>query len=214
MLTVITPATTTRLTTVARVREEFPSITEAVASDGQVTRWIDRASAMVVQFCNRSFAQETVRQTEFPCGVSRILLERTPATDLTVTLDGTALVAGTDYHHDAQRGALYRLSNGRPCVWNGTVQLDYKGGYVVPGETGANLPGDVEYAVQLWCASFVSSQSSATSAASGGLKREVIEGVGQFEYYQESTSTTSSSTSSSDTATPESLLAQYRRIAF
>lgn len=172
MLTIITPATATRLTTVARVREEFPSITVDLASDGQVERWIDRASAMAVRYCNRPFAQDVVRQVEFAGGESRILLERTPATDLAVTLDGAALVLGTDYHHDAKRGALYRLTGGRPGVWAGMVQIDYKGGYVVPGEFDATLPGDVEYAVQLWVASFAVSMPSVTS--SGTIKRESI----------------------------------------
>lgn len=215
MLTVVTPATSTRLTTVANVRAEFPSITVSVASDGQVNRWIDRASQMAVDYCNRPFAAEVVKQTEWPCGESRIVLERTPASALAVTVDGVSLVAGTDYHHDTRRGCLYRLSDGRPSVWTGTGVLDYTAGYIVPGEVGENLPGNVEAAVLLWIASFVASQSSATSTASGGLKREVIEGVGTFEYYQEgSTSETSASSSSADRPTPESLLAPFRRIVF
>lgn len=234
MLTVITPATNTRLTTVDNFRSEFPSVTTAIASDGQVQRWIDRASSMAVDYCQRVFAAEVVRQIEFPhlygnlehgglhyaarvmetpSSLSRIVIERTPATDLVVTVDGSTLTDGTDYHHDKRRGCLYRLMAGRPSIWCGTVQLDYTGGYVLPGDDGANLPGDVEYAVQLWMARFVAAMTTATSAAEGGLKAEQIVGVGTFEYYSKVQSVMPGAAGVNQ-PTPESLLAPFRVMVF
>lgn len=214
-LKVTTAASTSQLTTVARVRAEFPAITTGVADDTLLGRWIDRASAMAVEYCGRKFAQEAVQERDWNFCKDVILLARTPATAITVTLDGTELVEDTDFIHDAATGALYRLSDGQPTAWSGsTLVIDYDGGYVTPDDASPTLPGDVEYAVQLWVASFVASQSSATSSTgSGGLKREVIEGVGTREYFQETTSSGSAETSvSADRPSPESLLAPYRRI--
>lgn len=205
-LTVITPAASSRLTTVDAFREEF-GVASGAASDAQVLRWIDRSSAMAADYCSRVFAQEVVRQVDAFLGCSSILLERTPATAIVVTVDGTDLTAGVDYHHDPVRGALYRLRNGRPCVWRGLVQVDYAGGYVLPGNDGANLPGDVEYAVLLWSASFMGRATTAT--ASGTIRREQIDGVGYTEYFDPTISTPPAG---SALQTPQQLLAPYRRV--
>lgn len=51
-----------------------------------------------------------------------VLLDRWPLAAVnSVTEDGTALVAGTDYRADLERGILTRLSGGVPAPWTSTV---------------------------------------------------------------------------------------------
>jgi hypothetical protein len=210
MLLTLEPPATTRLTTIERLRQEFPAITVSAASDTLVERWIDRASAMAVSFCNRPFAQALYREIlSSPSGA--ILLERTPVEVVELTEGGIELAAGDDYWLDADTWQLRRIAAERETAWRGVVRIDYRGGYVVPGEEGANLPADVEYAVQLYVAAFFGSQASAaSSSATGGLKRETVDGVGTREWYQEST-TSGEASSSSGQFSPEDLLLPFRR---
>lgn len=201
MLTVITPADNTRLTTIDAVRTRI-GISETV-DDEVIEALIDEASAAAVSSCRRVFAQETVRQLVFPCRAPQILIERTPATDLTVTEDGSVLVAGTDYHHDTDKAALIRLFDGRPTCWTAaTVQLDYKGGYVLPGEDNRTLPAEIEGAVLLMIGACYSSQSRVVEA----VKAEEVTGVGRTEFFS------AAGSSSAAPGRAEEILDRYRRI--
>lgn len=208
MLTVITPATNTRLTTVAAVRDQF-SISTTDLDDAKVETLIDRASAMAVAFCGRPFAKETVRQLAFlQAPAQTIVLERSPvdAASLTVTESGTALVKDTDFYLVADRPILFRMDSGRPSLWSrATIQIDYDAGYVLPDDVGTRtLPADVETAVLYLAGDIL----QVVQRGEGGiLKRERVDGLGDQEWYMPGAASRMSNPVS------EILLAPYRKVA-
>lgn len=149
--TVTTAATSYDLTTLDVVRDEL-GITDN-AKNATLQRYITAASLMAAQYCNRVFPAETItdkvlRRREswprlLPTGAQVLQLERWPLVSVTsVTEDGTALVAGTDFTPVGSAGQLIRLdSNGNArswCIFPLTVV--YVAGY-------DPIPSDVEDAV-------------------------------------------------------------------
>lgn len=175
MLIVITPATTTRLTTLDTVRARY-GITVQQADDIVVGALIDTASQMAVDFCNRGFARETVRQAE-RCGHSRIKLERAPASAIQVAENGS-VVPSDGYYLDAASNVLWRLNGDGAASWSGLVEITYDAGWILPGEDDANLPASIEHAVLLLIGALWSAQERAP-----GVKSESVEGIGRTDYW-------------------------------
>ena len=177
MITVLTPATATRLTTVAAVRERF-GITLQDAADAVVEGMIDVASRMAVEFCNRTFGRETVKQIDISCRRgSGIFLERSPAT-VTAVSEGGQAVAPEGYYLDAERNTLVRLSDGRPAYWSGETEITYATGWILPGDENATLPVTIEHAALLLIGAMWSAQQRDPLA-----KSESVEGVGRVDYF-------------------------------
>ncbi|GBD48095.1 hypothetical protein [Methylopila sp. Yamaguchi] len=179
MLTVVESATSRRLTTVEHVRMDL-GLGSQTPSDAQVERFIDQASAAAERFCRRTFARETVLQTIRACDLNRaLLLERGPVSSVeTVTWNGSA-ISSADYETD--RGFLWRLSaaSGRRMFWGGSVlAVRYVAGYVLPGETGADLPADVERAVIQLVGAALSTQGRDPL-----VKSEDVDGVGEITFW-------------------------------
>ena len=162
--------------------------------DDFLTRSITRCSRAAANFCNRTFAIETVqdqitlRRDRWP----RMIVERPEILQLTrwplvvvtsVTVDGTALVAGTDFLVDATNGQLQRLNDyGNMTPWIGeTIVVVYSAGYVLPDQspvTGAlNLPDDIQDAVsRMVYTRYAERQRDPL------VKSEQVDGVGRTDY--------------------------------
>lgn len=119
--------------------------------DALLATLIQQASAAIVAYCNREFAEETVvesyRLIERGTGcrtVEALILARVPVTVITsVVEDGTTL--GTDeYEVDADTGFLWKLDgDDNPTAWSGPkIVVTYDGGY----EMLDTLPQDLEAA--------------------------------------------------------------------
>lgn len=182
MLTVITPATNRKLTTVSNLRLDL-GYGPAEPSDAALNRLIDVTSAAVETYCNRIFARETVRET-FDCvaGENWILLERYPVYQfVTLSVDGEVYDAA-NYQNDD--GFLYRLDDeGRRVPWGGgPFVVEYSAGYGLPSDDpalpGPQLPFDIQSAI--------SAEISAKQAQKGRdplVRSEMEEGVGSTSWF-------------------------------
>lgn len=176
MLTVLEPATATRLTTVPTVRARY-GITDGDATNAVIEGLIDTASQMAVDFCNRTFGRETVRQTNHAGGGSRILLERSPAIITEVRESGEVLPSD-GYYLETSLNVLVRLSGDVITCWGGKVETTYHAGWVLPGHEGANLPATVEHAVLLLIGAIWSAQQR-----DPGVKSESVDGISRTDYW-------------------------------
>lgn len=151
IVTVTAAARTYDLVDIAAVREEL-SLTDN-SKNALLSRYITSASAMVAQYCNRVFPAETMTEQLWASrdrwprlvegGVPNLQLTRWPIQSVTsVTENGTALVANTDYAIDAANGQLIRLDgNAYPKLWPVyPIVVVYSGGF-------AEIPVDVQDAV-------------------------------------------------------------------
>lgn len=201
MLSVVTPATSARLTTVERARALLGF---AAGQDALALRSIDVASAVVVDWCRRPFALETVRETIlWSDSREGILLARGPVTAfVSVKQDGVDL-ASSEYTYDRELGRLYRQdAGGHVFRWWGSVAVEYSAGYTLPADTGTwTLPPPVERAAILIA-------GAAMSAAERDplVKSETVEGVGATTWWVPGASGLPSPEA-------EGLLQPYRRIA-
>lgn len=152
ILEIGTPATTTKLTTLERVKLEL-SITDS-SKDAILNAKIDEAGSDIEAFLGYRVARETVTETFWQAPVNEapeyILLERFPVASITsVTLDDD-LLASSLYRLDANTGILYKLDDaGLGSTWfvSESLVIVYVGGYLLPGESGRNLPFAIEAAV-------------------------------------------------------------------
>jgi hypothetical protein len=162
--TVVTPAADHVLANVATLKDDWGI--SGTADDAFLGRAIGRCSAAAEQYCNRIFAYETVQdRVSLSCegwphmivrDLQAIQLSRWPLAAVTsVTVDGTALIEGTDFIKDAANGRLLRLdSDGRTRTWCGAlVIVVYAAGFVLPAWDATQFPGiptlpfDIEDAV-------------------------------------------------------------------
>lgn len=179
MLTVITPATTTALTTLAAVKADLAE--SGVADDGWLEDAIRRASATVCRFCNRAFALETVRETiRLPTPTDALTLARWPLVSIVSITEAGKPLAGTGYEAERDAGTVYRLTGSdtrRP--WPaGKIVVEYQAGYALPGDPVRTLPEDIERAVIL----LVRHQWHARGC-DPLVKAEEVDGVGRVEYW-------------------------------
>lgn len=212
-VTVITPATAKRLTTVANVRGDL-GLPEGAPPEPQVLRWIDQASQQAATYCRRTFGREVVRERVDLCRLGSmtedggILLDRSPVVSIgSVRIDGASL-APEVYAADGR--ILYRMEGDERRCWHGRdLVVEYTAGWFLPSEAGGlpdgvePLPADIERAVI---------QLVGVSASMAGrdiaIKSESVEGIGSRDFYVQGASA----------ALPhpeaEATLAQYRRMLF
>lgn len=199
MLTVLTGATKTDLTTLAAVKSELG------ITDGQDNEWltiqIQVASQMVVDYLNVMAAddgsvtigQETLVET-FRVHHSRylsrrldsertqyLILSRRPVTSITSVVQDGLTLDPSEYEVDGA-GALKHLSSDRPTDWNGNkVVVTYAAGWLLPGQSGRNLTPDIESAtIGLVKAAWYARKRDPN------LKEENIPGVLQVSYFYRS----------------------------
>jgi hypothetical protein len=150
ILTVTTEATTYDLTELSDVKDEL-SLKDG-NSDATLKRYISSASLAAMQYCNRTFAVETLSEQFFADppnrmvrgGVKVLQLARWPliAGSVVVTEDGVLLVENTDYLVDKTNGQLTHLDvSGLSVLWHPLpLTVAYQAGY-------ATTPVDVEDAI-------------------------------------------------------------------
>lgn len=150
ILTVTIAAKTYDLTDLADVKDELGITTGG--SDTVLGRYISSASLAAMQYCNRTFAVETLSEQFFADhpnrmvrgGVKILQLTRWPlvAKSTVVTEDSIVLVEGTDYLVDNANGQLTRLdASGLAVYWHPLpLTVAYSAGY-------ASIPLDVADAI-------------------------------------------------------------------
>ena len=152
--TVLTAATDTDLTDLAAVKEELEI--QGTRNNSWFSRAISVGSTAIQNYCNRTFAQQTIQDQFWFARDSwpRIVRDEIAPLQLTAwptisivsvveTIAGivTTLAIGTDYLLDAEHGQLTRLNlHGNPCHWySSPVVAVYNAGY-------AAIPADLDEA--------------------------------------------------------------------
>lgn len=156
IVTVTTPATVERLTTVARVQADL-GIT---GSEAEIETAINEASSRIEAELGYHLALETVTETFRPTSgheyASAILLDRTPVVMIDgITTDTVTLIEGA-WTVDPVNGLLLWLDGsglGQSWHFHNALSVSYSGGWVMPGEEGRTLPPAIESA----CVAYVRS---------------------------------------------------------
>jgi hypothetical protein len=207
ILTVTTAASSYDLTTLERVKEEL-GITGS-SDDARLSRLITASSAAVATYLNRVLAREIVSETirfdDYECR-EEIVLQRSPIAAVTSAAEDGTTVDSDEYEIDADSGIIYRLdAAGYRYVWFACKSLVvvYSAGWVLPGNSGANLPAEIEQAA---IAAFRGMYFS--TSRDPMLKAEEVPGVQRLEYW------VGQSQSATAGPAPEvlALIAPYRRI--
>lgn len=181
MLTVVTPATAFRLTTVERARVLLGF---GNGEDAAVQRLIDQASRTIAEFCRRPFGVETVRETFGGCDIKGdgALLSRSPVTAFGPVLADGATLLTTEYQHDRESNRLYRVdaSGWRWPWWSGSgLTVEYTAGYTLPADSGSwTLPESVERAAIMLVGAYLS-----TRAKDPLVRTEDVAGVGSTTWW-------------------------------
>lgn len=186
MLTVLTPASSSRLTTVENVRLDL-GLPDGGLSAAAIARLIDQASAAIAQFCQRSFGVEALRETpHVPARGDRLVLSRDPLIEVTKVTRLGEVISASDYEVD---GGVLRLLRG--SWWNacrGTgLSVEYRAGFTLPGDavtSGPALPADVERAAIMMVGTMLSMRGRDPL-----LKSENVQGVGSSSYATPAAST-------------------------
>ena len=144
--TVVTPAPSRDLTTLADVREQLSIRSNDTAQDAWLAKVISRASAQAEKYCNRIFAQQDY-QDQFgamSCDTGTpLMLGQSPVTVTLVTVDGTDL-ADTDFIADSLPGLLYSTVEPRQWIATSSLTVQYTAGF-------DPVPDDVQQAVIELC---------------------------------------------------------------
>jgi len=148
MLTIISPAESHRLTTLATIKSEL-RLTSG-ADDDFLSSLIDQASGAIRTWCGRSFALETVRETiHLKTASESVMLSRWPVVSIVAVTASDQALGPVTFEAEDESGFIYRTdSSGDRVGWpSGKVVLEYSAGYVLPGKPGRTLPDDIERAV-------------------------------------------------------------------
>lgn len=177
MLTIITRATSKRLTTIEAVKTEL-EIADAT-QDAFLASLIDQASDAIASWCGRDFARETVREIIFmDVAHGSMILTRRPVLSIEALQMGSLTLSPTQAMVD-ESGLLYRVeANGRRIPWlPGRYTIDYVTGFVMPGETDRTLPADIERAAIIMVKSMWMGRNRDPL-----IKLEDISGIARFTY--------------------------------
>jgi hypothetical protein len=149
LLTVLTPASSRALTTLATVKDEIDAGPDD--TDARLSRWIAEESERIETYLGRALAEEVLQETfrlrdwanRLTGAPGHLRLTRRPVTAIaSIDVDGITLATG-QYEADAGAGLLYRLHDDRRVWWCGrTVVARYTAGYASIG----TLPRPIEAA--------------------------------------------------------------------
>lgn len=200
ILTVVTPASSYDLTTLAVVKDEL-GITDTNA-DATLTRWIAESSERIRAYTERDWGLETVtelfrmnnRETFFGghphhVGLHGLRLARWPITEITslVEDDIYTLVQGVDFEIDANAGLVYRLFNGGmpggELRWHWRhrkVLVSYSGGYSLPEYSGGH--GSAPLRLQQACLALIKGRWGGRTR-DPSLRSFIIPGVIEKSYW-------------------------------
>jgi hypothetical protein len=185
MFEVITPATSTALTTISRAREVLGF---GSGDDRAATVLIDQVSRAIADYCRRPFGIEALRETfdDRDLYDAGPLLSRSPVVEITSVRAAHAALLPAEYRLDRQRNRLQVIdAAGLPVPWwGGGLTVEYRAGYVLPGDAegdnapAVTLPTSVERA-----AIILLSTALAGRSRDPGVKQESTEGVGSTTWY-------------------------------
>lgn len=181
MLEIVTPASSTRLTTLDAVKADLGL--SGSANDDALGALIDQFSNAIAAWCGRTFGAATVRETQDVsrlCDRRSILLERWPVIAISsITVAGEAL-ASDAYVLDATKGELlFRGDSTRFTLWPvGETIVVYSTGYALPDDDDRTLPHDIERACILMVRSAWTSMGRDPA-----LRSEESTGVAIFTYF-------------------------------
>lgn len=135
-VTILTAATVSNLTTLARVQLELGITPGDDDTEAVLLGMIARASQAIVRECGRPFAVETVYETLKGTNSQILGLSRAPIVAVTEVLEDSEAI--TDYSvEDAEAGALYRDAGWRLAFgasgYGGWDTAAYASGYILPG---------------------------------------------------------------------------------
>lgn len=151
MLTVVTQADTTLLTTLAACKSELQLA--VTTDDAYLESLISQASGAIAGYCGRTgFGRETLSQTErLTRPRACIMLARDLAPDVaSVAEDGAALDAAS---WELDGSLLYRLSGDARVPWSArTVVIAYDAGFALPDYAPADLARAAVLTVSAWYA--------------------------------------------------------------
>lgn len=149
LLTVLTPASSRALTTLAAVRDEIDA--GADDTDARLTRWIAEESARIEARLGRVLVSEDVRETFRLDHRDRwhanppdhLRLTRRPVTAIASAVVDGAILDPDRFETDAEAGLVFRLRGSRREPWCGRmIEVTYTGGYPSIGA----LPRPIEAA--------------------------------------------------------------------
>jgi hypothetical protein len=144
--TVVTPAVSRDLVTLADVREQLQIKPNDTAQDVWLAKVISRASRQAEQYCNRIFAQQGYQDLfGAVSGIkgAPLILSQAPAVVSGVTVDGTALDSTSAYIVDSDAALVYNTAD---SLWQSTssILVAYTGGFTA-------VPDDVQMAAIEMC---------------------------------------------------------------
>jgi hypothetical protein len=162
-VTVQTPATEDKFTTLVRTKRELAIDDSSTADDLFLIDLIAEASAEIESFCNRRFPKEVIVEKLGSAGLPTLALSRTPVLEVDQVLFDCTTLGSTQFNiQDANAGILYKETRWQDTsfvTWNiepyesgnraELWEVHYKAGYVMPstGSTEARtLPRDLERA--------------------------------------------------------------------
>lgn len=141
MLTVVTPAESQNLASLAEVKAALGIA--GAAEDTSLPALIARASAAIATYCNRVFIKEDVEETFRTHRRDLVLLtERFPVAEVASVIENGTAVAPADREFDTASGCFNRLNGNQIATWaQGTVLIAYTAGYAPDA-----VPPDLEQA--------------------------------------------------------------------
>ena len=147
IVTVLTPAPSFDLTTLATAKQELGITTRTL--DDKLSRWIEEASSTVVHYLGRGLASEGLQESfrlHWGSNNKSVVLTRFPVVSVqSVTADGT-LLDPSEWEVNLREGLLYRLDAATglyQIAWHcSQLVVVYTAGYALLGD----LPRDIERA--------------------------------------------------------------------
>jgi len=181
LIEIVTPATSTRLTTLDAVKADLGL--SGSASDEALGALIDQFSDTIAAWCGRTFGAATVRETldvARLCDRRAILLGRWPVSSMTsITVAGDALDPAAYVLDQAKGELLFRGTTTRFTLWPvGESILTYETGYALPDDDDRTLPHDIERACMVMVRSAWTSMGRDPA-----LRSEESTGVAVFTYF-------------------------------
>lgn len=132
----------------ARIKLDFDLTTGE--HDAWLLAKLSEASEAIATHCNRAFGRTVVNE-QFRLRADRdsLILTGYPVASIATVMDGDEELDEYEWEADYRTGLLYRLDGygNRSCWIAGEVVVTYTYGWVLPGESGRDLPADIESAV-------------------------------------------------------------------
>lgn len=201
MFRTLTQPVTRLLTTLDAARDEAQDLAADI-SDARVLRYIARTSALINSALSL-YALGTYEETLSPNGRGEVVLAAAPVASIVSINDGTTDLDLATYVVDAASGVLRPVNSVYNLLDTGAYDplipgigvgaypyaysfplpvrqlvVTYTGGWVLPGQDGANLPADIESV----CIDLVV-QSCADAGRNPAIMQESQEGTGFVRYF-------------------------------